>query len=670
MNTQTLKQIILILLSISIIFVIIVLIINNNNRKKNSSIKVEKRNKNDVWYNAYLTIVKVPFMKKYIERIRRQIEMVDLSDGYTICKKAMKFTAVSLGGSSLLFLIMFYIDRTPYFLIMTFITIYILHNQIIKYMLENIEQKLLFQLEKFLADVRHHYHEHGMVDEAIYDAIETSPYEISLHANRIYEVLTSDDVESEMDKYNDNAPNKYFRTFVALCYLVQKFGDKVVENKSTFLLNLNYLKQEINIEMLKRQKLGYLFKSLSVITIAPMFFIKPIESWAINNLSELSEYYKGSYGFIVQIILFLTIILVYQLINKMSTNQAKLESLVATKLEQKLYEINYFRRLIIIIKNKNYSRALKLNNILRTTGARITIELFYLKRLVYLVIGFAIMLSVFINAHIINKHNILYTSYGVNSVYEQDKAEKTIKLDRAIIKKYKNKQVTEDIIKYELKNIGEIKDNQLLEHSTNRIMKKVRVYNSNYFKWWELIVCIIMAVLFYNIPYWILLFRKKMMQMNMEDEVLQFHTVIIMLMYIEEITVEDILNWMEQFAVVFKTSIRKCLNDFEYGDLEALEQLKVDEPFIPFVRVIENLQSASDKISIVQAFDELLIERDYYKEKRKQENEIVVNQKGMWGKFIAFAPLTLTICLYILVPFVLVSIQQLINYKEQMKSVL
>lgn len=154
--------------------------------------------------------------------------------------------------------------------------------------------------------------------------------------------------------------------------------------------------------------------------------------------------------------------------------------------------------------------------------------------------------------------------------------------------------------------------------------------------------------------------------MNMEDEVMQYHAIILMLMHIDRVSVEDILKWMEQFAVVFKDSISKCLNNFENGDMEALEQLKIDEPFVPFSRIVENLQSASDKIPIVRAFDQLKVERGYYQEKRKMDNEITLNKKGMWGKMIAFVPLIATIFLYILLPFILISINQLMDYSSQM----
>ena len=43
----------------------------------------------------------------------------------------------------------------------------------------------------------------------------------------------------------------------------------------------------------------------------------------------------------------------------------------------------------------------------------------------------------------------------------------------------------------------------------------------------------------------------------MEDEVMQFQTIILMLMRIERVNVEMILEWLERYANIFKAPISK-----------------------------------------------------------------------------------------------------------------
>ena len=45
-------------------------------------------------------------------------------------------------------------------------------------------------------------------------------------------------------------------------------------------------------------------------------------------------------------------------------------------------------------------------------------------------------------------------------------------------------------------------------------------------------------------------------------------------MKIERVNVEMILEWLERYANIFKEPISKCVNNYEAGAWEALEQMK------------------------------------------------------------------------------------------------
>lgn len=669
MNNQQVIYILVCIIFIAMVVLVAAIILDKEKKKTRVLKQVDVGKSNDLWFRTYNSLIKYYLMRKYLQRIRRRIEILEMSDNWTISRKTMQFSAISLGLSFTMFVFLVLMDLNLYYFIVATATIAIVHNQMISLLVDKIENKLLLQFDKFLGDVRHHYHEHGMIDEAIYDSIEDCKYEMSLHAHRMYEILTSNEPEAEIEKYNDIAPNKYFKAFLANCYTVQKYGDKTVNDESMFLSNLNYLKQEISFEMLRRQRLDYLFNSLSIIAIAPIFTLKPLERWGMSNLPEMAEYYEGAYGFVVQIVLFMVVILSYQLINRLKRDYEYSPS--EDNIYSKLIEISFISKFMKALRNRQYNKSVKLNELMRITGVHQRVEHFYLKRITYLIVGFLVCISIFFNIHSISRHNILSSSENLmKEVKDIDRQaeEEIIRMDREYILRFNRKGATFQDIEKALIESGRIQDRKLASIAAKRILDKIKSYEVHYFKWWELLLSLGISVIFYNIPYWLLIFRKKVMQMNMEDEVMQFHTIILMQMYIERTSVEDILQWMHQFAVIFKESISKCLNNYESGDVEALEQLKIDEPFIPFVRIIENLEAASDKISIVGAFDQLKVERGFYQEKRKQDNEIMVNKKGMWGKIIAYIPLGATIILYLLLPFLLISINQLFMYSDQIKD--
>ena len=77
--------------------------------------------------------------------------------------------------------------------------------------------------------------------------------------------------------------------------------------------------------------------------------------------------------------------------------------------------------------------------------------------------------------------------------------------------------------------------------AAKRIYDKLQIINTEYVQWFEILLAFVFAVIGYMAPIWILVFQSKMRQLEMEDEVMQFQTIILMLMRIERVNVEIIL---------------------------------------------------------------------------------------------------------------------------------
>ena len=154
----------------------------------------------------------------------------------------------------------------------------------------------------------------------------------------------------------------------------------------------------------------------------------------------------------------------------------------------------------------------------------------------------------------------------------------------------------------------------------------------------------------------------------MEDEVMQFQTIILMLMRIERVNVEIILEWLERYSNIFKDPLNKCINNYESGPWEALEEMKDEVTYQQFIRIIESLQAAVEKIPIKDAFDELDTERDYYQAKRKESNDRLISKKGMIGKAIGFAPMVCLFVGFLIVPLVFIGLTSMTTAFSDMSS--
>ena len=243
--------------------------------------------------------------------------------------------------------------------------------------------------------------------------------------------------------------------------------------------------------------------------------------------------------------------------------------------------------------------------------------------------------------------------------------------DNIILDQYRGKtNTTVEQIRAAVERLDYYEDaeEEELDSAAERIYEKLQVVNSEYLKWFELLLACVFAVIGYMAPIWILYFQVKMRQLEMEDEVMQFQTIIMMLMRIERVNVEIILEWLERYSNIFKPQITKCVNNYEAGAWEALEAMKEEASYLPLIRIIESLQAAVEKIPIKDAFDELDSERDYYQEKRKESNERLIKRKGMIGKFIGFAPMVCMFVGYLIVPLVFIGLTSMGSSFESMSA--
>jgi predicted DNA-binding protein (UPF0278 family) len=201
-----------------------------------------------------------------------------------------------------------------------------------------------------------------------------------------------------------------------------------------------------------------------------------------------------------------------------------------------------------------------------------------------------------------------------------------------------------------------------------RVLGKLKTVNSETLQWFELLLACVFAILAYMSPIWLMMFQKKMRQMDMEDEVMQFQTIILMLMKLERVNVEIILEWLERYSNIFREKISQCVNNYEAGAWEALEELKNSTNFEPMIRIVESLQASVEKIPIREAFDELDSDRDYHNEKRKESNERLISKKAMIGKAVGFAPMVSLFVGYLIIPLVFIGMTSMSSSFSSMGS--
>jgi len=471
--------------------------------------------------------------------------------------------------------LLIFADFSLYYAMVCALMVYAVVNSKIYGDLDKLEIKLLLQLEKFVSDVKFRFQFDGMLEEAIQDAVNYADYEMSIQGEKILECLRNC-YAKEKEEYSEISPNNFFLTFYSICLMTLKYGDKKIDGQSMFVKNLGYLKEDINIEQLKRRKINNQFMGLMGLTLLPVFAIKPIEKWALYHMPEMQEAYYGIQGMAATIFLVVFTIAVYKMITVLK--RIHYTEKYKNRLIERLAENETVSRFVMFYISRRKKQAEKINKLLREVVYSYNLAEFLLIRWLYALCYTGIGL-------------VLAASIGIRGA--------------ALI----------------------------------------------------CAAAVCFAAGYYTVFISILI-RKQILIMEREEEIVRFQTIILMIMHIDRMTVAEILQRIEGFAVLFKTQIYELSNTLSYKGIDTFREAKGTTGFAPYEKMMDSF-IACDTMPIYQAFNDVESDRMYYVDKHKQDNDEIINKKSLIAKTAAFLPLCLVIIIKLIIPFVVQGISSL-----------
>ena len=622
---------------------------------------------------VYMTFVKMPVIKYYTKKTRLKLEMTNDYTEYEIRKRTGKYMLIAVIFIFVSLFVLLNLVNDLYMSLIVIVGVLIIAEKMIDLGITSVSNKILRQMPDTFTAIRHAFHEHGMIDEAFNTAIdEMGDKEIGPQLKKIKEAIISDNPEVELEKYYDTAPNRFLKLFAGISYLTYDLGDRKVDGTSVYLKNLNNILQDIYLEILKQDKINYMFRSLNIIAVVPLVCIKPLQAWAESNFPALSNFYNSSFGFIMQSLIIISIFVSYLMLRivKEDSEQIKFDRVASVKWQDKLYKITIVKLVVDAFKSRPHTKKNRKETMLiKNTNSYLTIEWLYVNKITAAVVTFILALILMFNITRIdvkatyNKISDEFLSFGQLTEQQEQAAQAINDRDKTYIDKYKNKNVTKEQLEMEFADpvTGKADADEV-----TRVYDKIQSVKNSYIKFWQVLTSFVLAFIAYYVPSIILFIRNKIREMEKENEIMQFQSIILMLMYIDRIDVQTILEWLCRFSYAFKEPIATCLNNYESGAYEALEELKEDVPYKDFQRIIEQLQSAVERIPIRDAFDELETERAFFHERRKEGNERLIKKKTTIGKVLGFTPMVLLIGGYLVAPLMIVSIMQMMSYFTKM----
>ena len=338
-----------------------------------------------LYQKLYITFVRIPFLKRYILKLRRRLEIINIDDEYNTRKDAAKILTKALLIIIPTAAITIMITISNYLLMFTLLIFELfMIDTLIDGSIDKKDTNLLKEQLDFFSEIRHAYHEYNMVEEAIYQVSQDDEMDISRQGEKIYEILISDDPEMELEKYYDIAPNVFLKEFAGVSYLTKEFGDRKVNGASLYLRNINNITKEMQLEILKRDKLNYVFQSLSFISIAPILLLEPLKSWSVSNFSFTESWYNGKPGMIVQILILIITFISYVLVRKIKDNGSTGMNTKNTEnpWQAKLYKKKIIKKIVDLFIPKDGTKEYrKVQQLLKDAASYLKIEWLYINRI-------------------------------------------------------------------------------------------------------------------------------------------------------------------------------------------------------------------------------------------------------------------------------------------------
>ena len=606
----------------------------------------------------------IPILDRYYAKTRARVKILYPADNYSINKETSRILAKgTLIWTVIFILVLISSGLDVFYFCFGVIMDTVIITAYVDKRLDIEELSILSQMDMLITKIRHYYENKNDPVYAIEMSLLDVPRMIGLHAQNIYDIITSPKMKMEIDKYAGNEPNQYVMMLLQICASVKEKGDKKLpDGRTIFTSNLDSLKMDVGAARLNKEKNIDNFRYLTALTIVPLFAIKPVEWWANKYIPEISPFYQSMGGKVCMAMAFLITLVVYTIVVTLRDQyrEVKKENNLIARAAQVEPVSTFLDKYITL----NYTKYRRYNEYKNGIGDHTGPKALLFMQVLISVLSFFTVMAVIIGGCITQSYSYIHDweDAYVNDVTSgsDEYKENLRKASEILAKEHKGKEVTSEELINELYDSGMVVRQTDATMVANNVIERIDKQKNAYFKWWYLLIASATAIVGFQVPVWILEFKKQVIEMRQREEIIQFQSLMMILVYIPGTGVSEIMDWMERFSSVFKMEIARCRVDINSNQKRALKSLKNDTDYEPLRDFVDNLM-AIDKVGVSAAFAEINGDRTYFQMERDRINEQNRDKRAKKANGIALVPLFSAIILYLLVPLLLYAFDMLTN---------
>lgn len=154
----------------------------------------------------------------------------------------------------------------------------------------------------------------------------------------------------------------------------------------------------------------------------------------------------------------------------------------------------------------------------------------------------------------------------------------------------------------------------------------------------------------------------------MENEVMGLQSVVLLLIDVPNITMQQILDALEEYAEWFHEAIARCADRYGAEETEAFLELRSETECAAFRQFAGQL-IVSGRIGLARAFAEVGTDRNFFREQQRLHMEQELKKRTAGAQVIAFIPLLFLLFAYLIFPFLVASFGQMHAILDEMKQI-
>lgn len=525
------------------------------------------------------------------------------------------------------------------------------------------ETELLRQQERFLGEVAVSYTRASDLKDAIRESIKPQDTLMAAEGNLLLDSLERNSANEVMD-YLAKAKNSFFSVFYALCHMVRDLGDIQKEGQSLFVKNIQYIEEEVRMEILRIQNAGYQFSGLLAVCAVPFFLIPLIRDWAVSVESGMEGFYGGSYGMGTTLVCYAAASVGIFFI--LWLHYPDLKAARSYRIEQYLLAKTAVCYVIDKKISRRYSYFLKKNEELKKLQGFGNIRQFLVRRYLSAALCAALMFAGIVlvkqTGRMQMRQEFVLAPVWTVELSEMEKKNLSEQMQQEFEQMIAEGRDTADLSQ----ESGWVMYSTQIQKACEKLLEEQKeVYGQIRFRWYDFLLLALSLLGGAAIPQLELALCRWNVEQKKMEETLRFETLILVLKHYPMITVEEILNWLESFAEIFRRALERAVDSFSYERADALRKLREDAGYEPVGRIADALLSC-DEVRIVDAFLNMEAERNYYMDQYKQKVHAWTGERAAIAKVTAFVPFLLVMALKLIVPFVAQGLGQLTAYNDGM----